>query len=524
MRAAIHRAGTRRAAAGLAVLTAATVVLPGQPSSAAVPASQGPTSSVALAADPAGFEYAVYRGEDGGVYLRTHRDGVWSGQSALGGRVAGAPAVAVAGNTVVLVARGGDDAVWSRTSTQGSWGPWQRVGGGLSAAPAVVGDAAGRVDVLARGADDALWTVGRPPGGAWSAWTRLGGVLAAGPAGVSPGTGVLEAYATVADHSVARRVRTAGVWSDWRSLGGRTYTAPAAARAPGATSTTVAVRGTNDALYLTSGAGWQSLGGALVDAPAIAAVPAGLDVAGRGTDRAVWSRRLRSGGWSAWTKAWVPAPLPAAPANRLGTDWTTIPTTSRVVALTFDAGGNAEGLSAIRATLQREHVPATFFLTGQWVRAFPDRANEVAVAGFRLGNHSETHPDFTSLTDAQVRAQLSTAEQAILRTTGGISRPLFRFPFGAVDSRVLGTVNGAGHVAVRWTVDTLGWQGTSGGQSVATVVSRVLGGARPGEIVLMHVGSNPNDGSSLDAAALPQVIAGLRARGYGFVTLDALLG
>ena len=55
-------------------------------------------------------------------------------------------------------------------------------------------------------------------------------------------------------------------------------------------------------------------------------------------------------------------------------------------------------------------------------------------------------------------------------------------------------------------------------------ITRVLGAARPGEIVLMHVGANPDDGTTLDAAALPSVISGLRARGYGFVTLDAAAG
>jgi peptidoglycan/xylan/chitin deacetylase (PgdA/CDA1 family) len=48
----------------------------------------------------------------------------------------------------------------------------------------------------------------------------------------------------------------------------------------------------------------------------------------------------------------------------------------------------------------------------------------------------------------------------------------------------------------------------------------VLAGLSPGEIVLMHVGSNPNDGSTLDAQALPRIITELRNRGYGFVTLD----
>ena len=60
---------------------------------------------------------------------------------------------------------------------------------------------------------------------------------------------------------------------------------------------------------------------------------------------------------------------------------------------------------------------------------------------------------------------------------------------------------------------------TSGGQSVQTVTNRVLANLRPGEIVLMHVGSHPTDGSTLDADALPGIIAELKRRGYGFVTI-----
>jgi peptidoglycan/xylan/chitin deacetylase (PgdA/CDA1 family) len=180
--------------------------------------------------------------------------------------------------------------------------------------------------------------------------------------------------------------------------------------------------------------------------------------------------------------------------------------------------------ASILATLRTKNVPATFFLTGEWVRDFPAQANDVRMSGFVAGNHSDTHPDLTTLSDAQVRAELSTAQRSILLANGAETRPVFRFPFGAVDSRVLGIVNSMGYVGVRWTVDSLGWQGTSGGQTVQKVADRVLAGLQPGEIVLMHVGSHPTDHSMLDAAALPQIIDAIRARGYTFVTVSALAG
>ena len=210
------------------------------------------------------------------------------------------------------------------------------------------------------------------------------------------------------------------------------------------------------------------------------------------------------------------------PARFAGQDITVVPTSRKVVALTFDAGADAAAVPSIIRTLGSTCTPATFFLTGSWVREFPAQARRLSLR-YPVGNHTNTHPDLTKLTDAQIRSQVTTAAAAVKAATAYDTHPLFRFPFGARDARTIRVVNGLGYLGVRWTVDTLGWKGTSGGQSVATVVSRVLAGARNGEIVLMHVGANPDDGSTLDADALPTVIRELTARGYGFATLPELL-
>src|SRR6266536_1693329 len=227
----------------------------------------------------------------------------------------------------------------------------------------------------------------------------------------------------------------------------------------------------------------------------------------------------------------VAGPLPVAssatqpvPPGRGGQNWTTVPTRAKVVALTFDAGANADGVQSILGTLAKYRIRATFFLTGNFVRAFPAPAKAIAAAGQRIGDHSVSHPYFTKLTDAQIRAQVLTAQSQIASVTGTDPWPWFRFPYGDYSQHTISVVNGTGFVPVGWTVDTLGWKGTSGGITAQTVLSRVLGSLRPGEIVLMHCGSNPDDHSTLDADALPAVIQGLRARGYSFVTIDAEMG
>ncbi|HEY7224526.1 MAG TPA: polysaccharide deacetylase family protein [Micromonosporaceae bacterium] len=212
------------------------------------------------------------------------------------------------------------------------------------------------------------------------------------------------------------------------------------------------------------------------------------------------------------------------PDSLLDKDLERIPTSSRVIALTFDAGANADGVAPILATLAREGVAGTFFLTGDFVDQFPGPSRQIVAAGHRIGNHTVDHPHLPTLPDGQVRAQVLDAQAKIRAVTGADPVPFFRFPYGDRNSHTIALVNQCGYGAIRWTVDSLGWQGTQGGTRDASYVERrVLNAATPGAIVLMHVGSNPDDHSTLDAAALPGIVAGLRDRGYSFVTLDVLL-
>jgi peptidoglycan/xylan/chitin deacetylase (PgdA/CDA1 family) len=150
-----------------------------------------------------------------------------------------------------------------------------------------------------------------------------------------------------------------------------------------------------------------------------------------------------------------------APTGLTGKDWTTVKTSTKIVALTFDAGANADGVASILATLTSKHVPATFMLTGNFVKSFPARSRAIVAAGELVGDHSVTHPYFTKLTDAQMRSQVRNAQQQIISATGADPWPWFRFPYGDRNAHTISVVNGTGFVPVRWTVDTLGWKGTS---------------------------------------------------------------
>lgn len=205
----------------------------------------------------------------------------------------------------------------------------------------------------------------------------------------------------------------------------------------------------------------------------------------------------------------LPPPIVAGELVRLQTR-------QRVVALTFDGGGNAASVRDVLAVLRREHVRGTFFLTGQFVRAYPALSRAIGRA-HPVANHTVGHVDLRGLSDSGVIREITRGERMLRRATGRDPRPCFRFPYGARDARTLRIVNRLGYVSVRWTVDTWGWMGHSY-QSAGGIVRKVVRNLVPGQIVMMHLGS-ARDRSTLDAQALPRVIRAVRARGYRFVTL-----
>jgi peptidoglycan/xylan/chitin deacetylase (PgdA/CDA1 family) len=194
----------------------------------------------------------------------------------------------------------------------------------------------------------------------------------------------------------------------------------------------------------------------------------------------------------------------------------------RAVALTFDAGADRGYTTDILDILAQEGVKAGFGITGVWADENPDLVGAIVADGHLLINHSYDHPSFTGFStglsplsrDERID-QLQHADAVIRSISGAGTRPFFRPPFGDLDQSVLCDVYAAGYTyAVKWTVDSGGWAGAGPGEIVQTVLSQ----ARPGAIVIMHVGSE-----SQDAAALPEVIEGLRAAGYELVTLTDIL-
>jgi peptidoglycan-N-acetylglucosamine deacetylase len=208
----------------------------------------------------------------------------------------------------------------------------------------------------------------------------------------------------------------------------------------------------------------------------------------------------------------APQPIGCTPASP---SYVTNGSRSRhVVALTFDDGPSTY-TPAVLDLLKRERIHATFFLIGRQVGGYAAFARRALAEGNMLGDHTWSHADVSG-GGAFASGQIVSTADAIQRATG--FRPcLFRAPGGAVSSSLIGLARGLGFATIQWDVDPQDWSLPGSG----AIYSRIVGAARNGSIVLMHDGGGPR---SQTLAALPGIVHTLKARGYGFVTVDRLTG
>lgn len=181
-----------------------------------------------------------------------------------------------------------------------------------------------------------------------------------------------------------------------------------------------------------------------------------------------------------------------------------------MVALTFDDGPGPYTARLLNC-LEENGAKATFFMVGTSVPKYASTVKRMAEMGCELGSHSYSHPQFTLLSDSQIRQECSKAAD-LIKAASGQKPTVFRLPYGdgASDSRVLKAI---GLPSIYWSVDPRDWANTENPQHT---VSAVLGTVKDGDIVLMH------DIHASSVTAAETIIPALIRRGYQLVTVSQL--
>lgn len=181
------------------------------------------------------------------------------------------------------------------------------------------------------------------------------------------------------------------------------------------------------------------------------------------------------------------------------------------VAITFDDGPHPQGTPAVLEVLERERVPASFFLVGEQVRRNPSLAAEIVAAGHTVQLHGERHRNQLRLMPGQIRDDLKRGEEALQRATGEVTR-FYRPPYGIFSAAGLRVVKHSRWEPLLWSRWGRDWQARATPSSVASEATREL---RGGDVILLHDADHYSDPGSwrATAAALPRIIEAARERG-----------
>ena len=241
-----------------------------------------------------------------------------------------------------------------------------------------------------------------------------------------------------------------------------------------------------------------------------------------------------------------PRPLPRVVAD----DITRGDLTVREVVFTFDGGDEANVAGEILDILWARRIQTTIFLTGQFIRVYPDLVRRMVDEGHEVGNHTDAHPHLTTyeknhrqqtlpnVTREFLVGQLRRAEESFRRLTGQAMAPYWRAPYGEHNAEIRAWAAEAGYRHISWTrgagtaedLDTRDWVTDRSSRiyrSREEIATRILefGRGRPeglnGGIVLMHLASHrktdrPHEG-------LPTLLRTLQSQGYRIVTVSELL-
>lgn len=207
---------------------------------------------------------------------------------------------------------------------------------------------------------------------------------------------------------------------------------------------------------------------------------------------------------------------------------TRLPTSDRVVALTFDACGGPHGSGvdqALIAVLRQHQVPATLFLNARWIEANRRIFDGLAADPlFDIGNHGTQHRPLSvtgrsayripgTRNAAEVYDEVAGNRDGLTALLGRSPR-FFRTGTAFCDDVALRITGDLDQQMVNFNVN-----GDAGATLPARDVDRALRSARPGSIVICHM-NQPGSGTAGGvSSAVPALVAG----GFRFVHLSDYL-
>ena len=98
------------------------------------------------------------------------------------------------------------------------------------------------------------------------------------------------------------------------------------------------------------------------------------------------------------------------------------------ISISFDCAYGADYTLKLLDILDEYKVKCTFFCVEFWINKFPDMAKEIVKRGHEIGTHSKTHPKMSTLTESEIKNELTSSInviESVTNTKGGLKSSTF---------------------------------------------------------------------------------------------------
>ncbi len=202
---------------------------------------------------------------------------------------------------------------------------------------------------------------------------------------------------------------------------------------------------------------------------------------------------------------------------------------SNQVVLTFDDGPDAQYTPRILNILDKEKVPATFFVVGMNAEDNLPILKDIYRKGYEIGNHSFTHPNMAEVSPGRAEAEME-ATRLVIEAATGRSTILFRAPYNAdaeptkaVELKPVARGRQNNYYTVGESIDPEDWD-TENGVNADSIYNRVVRQYEKDPlqgIILMHDAGGDREAT---VQALPRIIGYFKNKGVRFASVSQLLG
>ena len=190
-------------------------------------------------------------------------------------------------------------------------------------------------------------------------------------------------------------------------------------------------------------------------------------------------------------------------------------TSKKEIYLTFDVGYDNGNLIPILDILDNYNIRATFFITGDFVKRFPELVKKLSNSDHLICSHSWGHLNITKLSFDKLKDDLDKLNDEYFKLTNKNLAPYFRPPEGAFDKPSLLNVNKLGYTNIFWSIAWVDWN-TNKQLGAKYSYDSFTNNLHNGAIVLMHSVSSSNK------EALPSILEYSINNGYQFLTVDKI--